>query len=264
MSERDLRGLDDEALVEALLQLARRVRVALAEGDQHAVRRVFEQVREAAKGASHHQRDILEVAEGLLRVVSAFPSGTRERALARFADEHPAFATNVLEAALHGTLVHVRVPKEVRAAVDQLVENGALRSTTEGRLDIPPALRGTVSDLVEPLPLRLWKRVEAAREAVLATPPDERAEKLARALLISKPQAQVHLQLHPLTSSTLGAMRPLRQRETVRRPPVMVRRVRVEEPTDRPDPAPSESVLASVENRTPAPEPCVVQVAGLV
>lgn len=264
MSERDLRGLDDDALVEALLQLARRVRVALAEGDQHTIRQVFEQVREAAKTASHHQRDILEVAEGFLRTIPSFPSGTRERALARFVDERGSSAMTVLEAALHGTLVDTRVPEDVRAAVDALLEHGALRTTTEGRLDVPPALRGTVSDLVEPLPLRLWKRVEAARAAALAAPPEERAEQLARALLISKSQAQSHLQLHPAGGPTPRWMRPLKQREPVRRPPVTVR-VRVAEPVEQPiATTASDSATASVENRAPNQEPRALQAAGLV
>ncbi|MCB9600822.1 MAG: hypothetical protein H6722_35685 [Sandaracinus sp.] len=222
MSERDLRGLDDEALVEALLQLTRHVRVALAEGDQHTVRRVFEQVREAAKAASHHQRDILDVAEGFLRVVSSFPFGTRERALARFVDEHAAVAIGVLEAALHGTLVHVDVRENVRTSVDELIESGALRPTTAGRLDVPPALRGIVSDLVDPLPLRLWRRVEAAREGARAkTTPDEQADLLARLLMVSRPQAAAHLRLHPIAPPPAQSFRAMRGQPSVRRASVV-------------------------------------------
>jgi hypothetical protein len=203
-----LATLTTDALAEHLLGVARRARKLAVEGDVIGLHDLLEGVRLAADDASGERLALLEVAEAFLRALARADLGRSEIALRRLFAEQPhvaeAIATRLLKAGVQLSEDELMgLAGEGRTRVLELIELGVFRRVGKA-FDLRPALRPLARDLLEPVVLRMWRRVHEARAQIgyAGRKPEEATAILSAQLGITQRQAEAHFATHPLTQST--------------------------------------------------------------
>lgn len=202
----NLHELAPADLTERLLAVAREARLAMQSDDPLVLHDLLVAVRRGADAAEGEQAELLQIAEAFLRALARSDLGRTEVALRRFVVREPEGAEELLVPLASGTSVSSEEAHRLAGeSFEGLVEVGALRVLPGDRVDLRPALRGLARDLVEPLALRMWRRVRDAR-AVVSQPTfkrsEERAAFLSGQLGITRDQAMRHLRTAPLSDST--------------------------------------------------------------
>jgi len=217
----ELASLDSERLAETLVTLANEVRDDLREGRHVRALSLLEELQQAARRSAGPQLALLEVAIAVLKAVTRTDLGRPElvihEMLAEESDDVDAFLTKACEGVARASEVS-RLPRPIVERIARLRDLGVIREL-QGVFDVALKYRALVSELIEPLPFRLWREVTDVRNEIMAQhlPEHQAASLLAGQFGLGQQQAVRHLRRHPPLEWL--STKPMGQR--YQRPPIV-------------------------------------------
>jgi hypothetical protein len=209
MTPDDLLALDDDGLAEHLTALALRARRLAADGDVVGLHAALDAVRAAGDRATGHALALLGVAEEFLRALARSDLGRSEMAIRRLFASDPACAGAIFSRLLRNGSIAVEdlaeIGSQAQREVDALVHHGVLHADDKV-CRLVPSFRALVQDLLEPPVLRMWRYVQEARSAAIASGlgRNESTTLLAAKLALTGPQVERHLDRFPLDARPSG------------------------------------------------------------
>jgi len=160
---------EEDALVEKLLQIAKRLKSEDGGADPIAAIEALREVREIADSSAGTLRALAEVAEGFLRVIARGEGSDRAMAVYRFirecdADDGRARATLRSVLSAHG--LGIVINGEAAPSFLDLFKTAVLVKGSDDKYRVMPSVRRMVQNAVDPLHFRMWQWVEDARDEV--------------------------------------------------------------------------------------------------